>query len=264
MLSVQDLSFGYGRKTVGSHVGFDLHAGEVLCLLGPNGSGKTTLMKTLLGLLPAKGGTLTLDGRPLAAWSDRERAARIAYVPQAANIFFPFTVREVVLMGRAPRIDLFATPSAADRRLADAALDLLGIAHLAERRCDEISGGERQLASIARALAQEPRVLVMDEPTASLDFGNRIKLLERIRGLAATGVATLFSTHAPDEAFFSADRVVLLRRGGLLAVGAPTEVITAANMRTLYDIDVEVAYVDALKQYVCTPSIPSPRTGDRP
>jgi iron complex transport system ATP-binding protein len=214
-----------------------------------------------VGLLPAHEGTITLDGRPFDAWSDRERAQRIAYVSQTANIYFPFTVHEVVLMGRAPHVGLFGSPSVADRTRAIQALDALGIAHLAERRCDEISGGERQLVSVARALAQEPTVLIMDEPSASLDFGNRIKLLERLRSLADTGVACLFSTHAPEEAFLSADQALLLRRGGPLALGLPSEVITSETMRALYDVDVDVTFVAELQRYICTPSVPTHRPG---
>jgi iron complex transport system ATP-binding protein len=259
-IQAEHLAYGYGRRIVGEDVSLALAGGEVVCLLGPNGGGKTTLLKTLLGLLPAKGGRILLDGRALDRWSERERATRIAYVPQAASFYFPFSVRDVVLMGRAPRIGTFGVPSGADRDVAERCMALLGIDALADRRCDEISGGERQLALIARAMAQEPRVLVMDEPGASLDFGNRLRLLGHIRALAARGVAILFSTHAPDEAFAAADRVLLLAGGKPLTLGAPADVITPANLHRLYGVHVEAAYLDNLRRI---PSAP-PQAGDPP
>ncbi len=168
------LAFGYAGEPVGRDVDLALEGGEVLCLLGPNGSGKTTLFKTLLGLLKVQAGEITLDSVPLADWSRRRLAQVMAYVPQAAAGYFPFTVLETVLMGRTARLGLFATPSRRDRLVAEAALAAVGIEHLENHIFTRLSGGQRQLTLIARALAQEPRILVMDEPTASLDFGNQI------------------------------------------------------------------------------------------
>lgn len=248
-----DLAFGYGTRVVGSGVSFALEPGEVLCLLGPNGGGKTTLFKTLLGLLPAKAGRVVYDGEDVARWSRARLARTIAYVPQAHAAFFPFTVREVVLMGRASRLKAFASPGRADRAVADAALATLGIAHLAERIYTEISGGERQLALIARALAGEPRLLVMDEPTASLDFGNQARVLERVRRLSETGISVVLSTHDPDHAFLCADRVALLHGGRLVALGAPEATITRENLRLLYGVEVAVVPLPEHGRSVCTP-----------
>ena len=180
-LRVEKLSFGYGRMIVGNDVSFTLDAGEVLCLLGPNGAGKTTLFKTILGLVPPLGGTVMADGAAIHQWSRQSLARVFGYVPQAQLGFFPFTIREVVLMGRTARIGLFGTPSARDGEIADELLRLLNIDNLADRPYTDVSGGERQLALIARALAQEPQVLVMDEPTASLDFGNQVRVCRRSR-----------------------------------------------------------------------------------
>ncbi len=197
MLAVEDLAFGYGRRVIGSGVSFALGRGEVLCLLGPNGCGKTTLLKTLLGLLPAKAGRVLVEGSDLAGMRRRDVARRIAYVPQAHAAFFPFTVREVVVMGRASRLGPFAAPGAGDEAAAARSLDALGIGHLAHADYSRISGGERQLALIARALAGEPQLLVMDEPTASLDFGNQARVLTQVRRLSGSGITIVFSTHDP-------------------------------------------------------------------
>jgi len=254
-LAATDLAFGYRGVAVGRGVSLSLRTGEVLCLLGPNGGGKTTLLKTLLGLIPAHAGSITLDGRDLARFSRAELARRVGYVPQAHAAFFPFTVREVVLMGRAARVGLFSAPGARDRDVAYRVLDVLGITHLADRAYTQISGGERQMTLIARALAQEPEILVMDEPTANLDFGNQARVLERIDSLSSSGLAILLSTHDPDHAFACADSVALLHGGGLIAAGPPRETLTADTLKRLYGIDVTVSYLSEIGRHVCTPSL---------
>jgi iron complex transport system ATP-binding protein len=255
LLRVEDLAFGYGARTVGSGVSFALGAGEVLCLLGPNGGGKTTLLKTLLGLIPARSGSVSLGGAPLRGLSRAVIARTVASVPQAHTAFFPFTVREVVVMGRASRLGPFSAPGRSDETAAEGALARLGIGHLADAIYTEISGGERQLALIARALSGEPRLLVMDEPTASLDFGNQARVLGQIRRLARAGIAVLFSTHAPDHALLCADRVVALHGGGLAACGPPAATVTPALLRQLYGIDVVVGTVPGTTAPVCAPML---------
>lgn len=240
MLNAADLSFGFPGRTVGSGVSFALADGEVLCVLGPNGGGKTTLFRTLLGLLSPHGGSVRLDDTALTALSRREIARRIGYVPQAHAGAFAFTVSEMVLMGRTAHMNLFAAPSARDRETAARAIETLGIGHLAGRAFTEISGGERQLVLIARALAQEPRLLVMDEPTSSLDFGNQVRVLGHVRRLAAQGISVLLSSHQPDHALQCADRALLLCEGKALALGAPHDVIRPDTLRRLYGIDVRI------------------------
>jgi iron complex transport system ATP-binding protein len=255
MLRVEDLAFGYGRRNVGAGVSFGLDAGEVLCLLGPNGGGKTTLFKTLLGLLPVRAGRVELDGADLFRRSRREIARTVASVPQAHAAYFPFTVREVVVMGRASRLGPFASPGPSDAAAAERALATLGIGHLADRVYTEISGGERQLALIARALSGEPRLLIMDEPTASLDFGNQARVLGQIRRLARAGIAVLFSTHDPDHALLCADRVIALHDGRLAACGPPAATVTPALLRLIYGIDVVVTPVPGVAAPICAPVI---------
>ena len=250
-LEARGLGYGYPGRAVGRGLELALAAGEVLCVLGPNGGGKTTLFRTLLGLLEAQAGEVRIEGAPLGALPRAEVARRMGYVPQGSVAQFAFTVRDAVLMGRTAHVGLFAAPGAADRAAADAAIATLGIAALADRVITELSGGERQLAMIARALAQGARVLVLDEPTASLDFGNQVRVLREIRRLAAEGYAVVFSSHDPSHAFLAAGRVLLLARGGMLRQGAPGEVITAENLRAVYGVEVRVATLDGAR--VCLP-----------
>jgi len=255
-LEAQHLDFGYGARRVGHDVSLSVEAGEVLCLLGPNGSGKTTLFKTLLGLLPAQGGAVRVDEMDLRARARNEIARRVSYVPQAHAAFFPFTVEEVVLMGRTAHLGLFSSPSRRDREAARGAMARMQIEHLAASVYTRISGGERQLTLIARALAQEARVAVMDEPTANLDFGNQVRVLQHIQGLARSGIGVLLSTHDPDHAFICADRVAMLHDGRLARLGEPGATITPESLREIYGVEVAVVRVplgNGKERRVCIP-----------
>jgi iron complex transport system ATP-binding protein len=254
MLEVRDLAFGFPGRTVGREISFSLADGEVMCVLGPNGGGKTTLFRTLLGLLAKHSGSVLLEHAALESLSRVEIARRIGYVPQGHSAYFAFTVREFVLMGRTAHLGALASPGKSDLSIVDRVLESLEIAHLAERPVNQVSGGERQLALVARALAQEPRLLVMDEPTASLDFGNQVRILERMRILGGKGIAVLFSTHAPDHAFLAAQRVLLLAEGHALAIGAPEDVIRADTLKRLYGVSVQVLPLPG-GGHTCLPAI---------
>ena len=256
-LAARGLGFGFRDHVVGRALDCALAAGEVVCLLGPNGSGKSTLMRTLLGLLPRLAGEVTLDGRDLGAWPAAERARRLAWVPQAADSYFDFSLREMVEMGRTAHRGVFASPSPRDRDAAHAALERLGIAHLADRPIHGVSGGERQLALIARALATEAGYLVMDEPTANLDYGNQSRVLEEVARLRESGIGVLVSTHHPEHAFRLADRVLLLSGGSLAAQGPTLETLTPASLSALYGRPIEVAVVtlsDGTSRRICVPA----------
>jgi iron complex transport system ATP-binding protein len=239
-LRSEKLAFGYRRQAVGRDVDVRVRPREVLCLLGPNGSGKTTLFKTLLGLLPAQGGRIFLDGEDMSALSRGEIARKIAYVPQAHDAVFPYSVSDMVLMGRTVHRGLFSAPGREDRIKVEAALSGLGIAGLSDRDYTRISGGQRQLALIARALAQQTELMVMDEPTASLDFGNQVLVLEQLKRLAATGLGIVFSTHNPDHAFACATHVLVLDDGLTRAAGEPVEVLTEDLLSSVYGVEVRL------------------------
>ncbi|HUH87794.1 MAG TPA: ABC transporter ATP-binding protein [Pusillimonas sp.] len=235
-IEAEGLVIGYAGKAIGGPLDLQLEADTILCLLGPNGSGKTTLFKTLMGLIPALAGRLRINNKPVEKWSRRAFAQHVGYVPQAHDGVFPFTVKEVVLMGRSMHIGRYSVPGRVDHEVAEQCLQRLNITPLQDKPYNEISGGERQLTLIARALAQEPQVLIMDEPTASLDFGNQIRVLEHIRQLKRAGMAVLLSTHQPEHAMQAADRVALFRDGAIQHCGPPRQTMLPERLAWLYDL----------------------------
>lgn len=243
MLSVRDLKTGYGKTEIVHGVSFDLHEGEFGCIMGANGCGKTTTIKTILDILPALGGDVLVDGKSVFGMTNAERAQCFAYIPQSHTPPFPFTVADVVLLGRTPYIGAFAHIRESDRVIAYRALLQLGIENMAESIYTELSGGQQQLVLIARALAQQPKVLVMDEPTASLDFGNQQLVLSRMRRLTGDGTSVLMVSHDPGHAFFCADTVYMMKDGLLMAQGTPRETVTEENLKRMYGHAVCVADV---------------------
>ncbi|WP_226381673.1 ABC transporter ATP-binding protein [Falsiroseomonas ponticola] len=256
LLECEGLSIGHGARVVAQGIGFALEAGTVTVLLGPNGGGKTTLLRTLLGLIPPLAGRVLVAGEDLRGMARQAVARKIAYVPQAAPGGFAYRVLDVVAMGRAAHLPFFAQPGARDFAAARAALARLGMEGFAERRVTELSGGERQKVLIARALAQEAAVVVMDEPAASLDFGNQALLLREARRLAAEGHAVLMTTHHPDHAFLVADRVALLHGGVLEGPGAPAAMVTAERLAAIYGVPAVIGELGG--RMVCAPLLGGP------
>ena len=237
-LRARGVAFAYQNRTVLQDVNLDLVPGEVMSLLGSNGAGKSTLMRLLLGLLRPDRGEILLAGEALFSYRRTALARLLAYVPQAHATLFPYTVRDLVLMGRLPVRGMFRPVMHQDRAAATLAMEQLGVLALADRPCTELSGGELQLVLIARAVAQGARFLVLDEPTAGLDYGNQIRLLERMRLLADQGYAVLQTTHQPEHALLVSTRVALLEQGRIVDEGPPHAVVTAAAMQRLYGIGV--------------------------
>lgn len=240
-LELRNVACGYEKgHAILREVNFSVEAGDICCLLGPNGVGKTTLFKTILNLLHPLKGTIHLDGENTARWSAVKMAQNMAYVSQFHNPPFPYKVKDVVLLGRINSVGYFGRPSEMDYEIAEAAIADMGITHLRNIPYTDISGGERQLVMIARALAQEPKILVMDEPTANLDYGNMIRVISKIRGLKDKGYGIIMTTHSPDQAFLCESTVALLQRGAPLLFGYVAEVITEKNLRDAYGVSVKV------------------------
>ncbi len=256
MLRVSGLSAGYGKERVVDDVSFEVPDGCFCCIMGANGCGKTTTIKTILDILKPLGGSVELDGQNVFSLPHELRARYFAYIPQSHTPPFPFTVADVVLLGRTPYIGSFARVREKDRIIAYQALKQLSIEHLGDAVYTELSGGQQQLVLIARALAQQPRVLVMDEPTASLDFGNQQLVLSRMRKLTEDGTSVLMVTHDPAHALFCADTVVMMAKGGVMATGTPRQTITEENLFALYGHRVCVADVvlpDGTLARTCVP-----------
>jgi iron complex transport system ATP-binding protein len=252
LLVAENVSFGFPEKPVLQNISLTVHKGEIISLLGPNGSGKTTLLKTLLGLYQLDKGRVLFEGRSIASLRKKSLARNIAYVPQVHRASFAYRVIDVVLMGRIPHKTFFSRFSPADLEIALDSLDKLSILHLKDKPYTQISGGERQLTLIARAMTQEAHTFIMDEPANGLDYGNQIKLLEGLMDLGDEGYTFVKSTHFPDHALWIADRVIMLKEGSIIADGAPDDVITSENLFALYGREVNVhALRDNFK--VCIP-----------
>jgi iron complex transport system ATP-binding protein len=254
-LQLRGVACGYTTPIL-NNISFSVQTGQICCLLGPNGVGKTTLFKTILGLLKPLSGHVFMDGEDTARFSARVAARDMAYVSQFHTPPFPYKVREVVLLGRLSQVGYFGKVSAHDQEIAERAMEDMGILHLRDTVYTDISGGERQLVMIARALAQEPKFLIMDEPTASLDYGNMVRVVAKIRALKSRGIGVILTTHSPDQAFLYESQVALLRRGGEVVFGPAAEVINERNMRDAYGIETKIVeFFDATGRLVrmCSP-----------
>ena len=239
-LNVENLSFSYGKHQVLHEVSFAAQAGELLAILGPNGAGKTTLFKCVMGLERRYTGNVLAEGADLSSLSPRERAHRVAAIPQAHPLSFRYSAFDMVLMGTSHGLSPFAIPGEKEREMARAAMERVHIWPLRERPFDQLSGGEQQLVFIARALAQQAKILLMDEPTSSLDYGNRLLVLGVARDLARSEYTVLLSTHDPQHALWFADRALALQEGRVLALGTPREVVTPPLLSALYGRQIEL------------------------
>ncbi len=224
----------------------------VFGILGPNGSGKTTLLYLLLGLHTPQGGTVLIDGQPHLGMPKGDSSRLMGLVPEREHVPFDFPVSDYVLLGRAPHLGLLQRPGRQDREAAQAALEATGIAHLAARPFPSLSGGERQLTTLARALAQKPRILLLDEPTSHLDLSNKDRVLRVIRALRDEGVTVVLTTHDPNGDTAVTDHVALMREGSIVAAGPTRQVLTAQNLSTAYGLPVQVIYIQG-RPVVLTP-----------
>ncbi len=256
---INQLSFAYSLRDVLKNITLSMESGQLLAVLGPNGTGKTTLFRCILGLQTQYKGTIQIDGVDAHTLTARELAHRIAYIPQTHGLAFGYSVQDMVLMGTTHNVSSLGVPKQKELDAVKAALEKLGISHLIDQNFAKLSGGEQQLVLIARALAQNAKTLLMDEPTASLDYGNQTLVLRQVRSLADEGYTILLSTHNPQHALWYADRAVALVGGSVAAFGPPGEVVDAKLIEQLYGV--EVLLVETAQGPLITPVIKAEERG---
>lgn len=253
-MRIENLHFSYGNHEVLKGVSFGVEDRGFVSLLGPNGAGKSTLFRCMLGLLEPSAGSVHICGRDIRNMPPAELSYRVAYIPQSHTPVFNFSVFDMVLMGTTAQMPRFASPGKKQKALAEAALERMGISHLRNRGCSNISGGERQLALIARAIAQQAKILVMDEPSASLDYGNKLRVMETVKSLTQDDYTIIQSTHDPDQAYLYSDQILALYDGKILACGTPRDTVSSELISALYGVDVEVCRMHRDNIRICIPA----------
>jgi len=253
VLKVQQAAFSYGSggREIFSDVSFTLKPGQILSIIGPNGSGKSTLLNCLAALLKLSAGEIFFEGKPQNTFKKKELARIIGYVPQQYTLSYGYSVRDYAVMGCAPHIGILASPGEREYARADAALERMGISFLAERPYTEISGGERQQATIARVLVQNPKIIMMDEPTSALDYGNQMRTIQLIKDLAKQNYAVVLTTHTPDHAIMLDGTVGLLDRRGKLSVGSVSDIMKEDTLKKIYRTDLKLVYVPEAGRVTC-------------
>jgi iron complex transport system ATP-binding protein len=240
-VEVKNAAFAY-REGKNIFTGINLQAleNDILCILGPNGCGKTTLLKCMSGILKLNSGAILLNGLSLNSLKRHQIASIMGYIPQEHSSGFAYSVLDIVLMGRAPHLSIFSTPSEKDYFIAEEAIEMVGGSHLKDKKYTEISGGERQLILIARTLAQQPKMLLLDEPTSHLDFRNQTLILKLVKKLAKGGLGVIMTSHFPDHALAYSGQIALMHNGNFVAQGNPGEVVNEANLEKIYGIGVKI------------------------
>lgn len=256
IFEVKNISYTYPgmKKKTLDGCSLTLEKGEILSILGPNGAGKSTLLHCLCGLLRPQEGEIFLEGEDIRGMSVKQMARQVGYVQQSHHPVFGYTVLHFVMMGCAPRLGMFQRPSQSEEKQARKALDSLGIGHLAEKPYTDISGGERQQATIARALVQDPQAVLFDEPTAHLDFGKQLLILKRIREMAGRGYAAVMTTHNPDHVLLLGGMVAILDKTGKLETGTVEELLTEERLTDLYQTRLQLRYAEEFSREVCAAS----------
>ncbi|MFA5501964.1 MAG: ABC transporter ATP-binding protein [Sulfurovaceae bacterium] len=240
IINIKDLHFAYSKNRILDGIDFNINHGEVISLLGPNGCGKSTLIRLILKLINFSHGEILINNKTIHNYSHKEIAQHIAYIPQYHNVPFNYTVLEMVMMGRISKLGFFATPSNKDREIAYESLKHIGIDNLSSRPFGQLSGGQKQMVLLARALTQEVNTFIMDEPVSGLDYGNQIRLLELISELSRQGYTFLKTTHYPDHALLVSSRVVVMNHGKIIANGKPHDVITTPMIQDVYGIGADL------------------------
>ncbi|MFB6800141.1 ABC transporter ATP-binding protein [Peribacillus butanolivorans] len=262
-IEVQGGNYFYARRKeevpylYQTDINFSLNDGEIMAILGPNGAGKTTMLKCITGLLDWKKGQTFIDGKPLPSLSRKTVWKRIGYVPQAHNMVFGFTLEELVIMGRAPYISALAQPSVKDREVAHLALETVGIGHLAGKSCNTVSGGELQLALIARTLVSDPEVLILDEPESHLDVQKQVVILQTLKRLSQEKkISCIINTHYPNHAFFLADHVLMTAKQKPVVYGEVQEVMTESRMKEYFGIEMKKIIYEEDENFLIETMVP--------
>lgn len=251
-LEAKGVSFSYtDASPVFRDISFSLFPGDILTLLGPNGSGKSTLLDCLCGLLTIDEGIISIDGEDYSSLSRTEIARRVGYVPQTHAPDFDFPVRDYVVMGRAPYLNLLKVPGRREYEITDTALETLGITRLGDKLYSKISGGERQQVQIARVLVQEPEIIMLDEPTSHLDYGNQIKILKLVTALSDRGITVIMTTHMPDHPILLEGMVGILDGKGGMKMGKAGEVVNERDLMNMYRVDLRLVYIKELDRVAC-------------
>jgi len=244
ILEIKNAICGYKNNVILDNLSFQVNKGDILSIMGANGIGKTTLFKTILGHLKLLNGEILIHGKDIKSLTSKEKAKQIAYVPQAHIPPFPFKVIDVVAMGRTSHISVFRSPSKEDMEIAEECLNTVNILYLQDKSYTEVSGGERQLVLIARALAQKSGILIMDEPTANLDFGNQTRILDQIRELSKQGLTIIYTTHFPEHAFLCSSQVLVIKGKDDFVIGNAGEIITSELIKEVYHVDAFVKEIE--------------------
>ena len=243
-LKIENGSFYYKKNvSVFENINFEVNSGEILAILGPNGAGKTTMLRCITGMLRWKSGKSLLDEEDIASMAPRKLWSKVAYVPQAKSVSSAYTALEMVLLGRSSHLNVFQAPKQSDVDKAMEVLAFLGIEKLAHKKCSEVSGGELQMILIAKALASEPEVLILDEPESNLDFKNQLVVLDAMSNLAARGMACIFNTHYPAHALQRAQKSLILSKGGKYVFGDTLSVVTEENIRKAFGVDAVIGEI---------------------
>lgn len=244
-LTVENGSFSYQKgNMIFENINFSVDSGEILAILGPNGAGKTTLLRCITGMLKWKDGRSTLDGENIAGMSAKKQWSKMAYVPQAKAVSSSYTAFEMVLLGRSSHLNAFSAPKKADIEKAESVMKLLGISALADKKCSEISGGELQMVLIARALASEPKVLILDEPESNLDFKNQLVVLNAMTKLAESGMTCVFNTHYPAHALQRTNKSLILSKGGAYVFGDTAVVVNEENIQKAFGVQAVIGEIE--------------------
>lgn len=246
VLSFNSIYYSYSnaKHPAVEEFSFQVQSTDIITVLGPNGSGKTTLLNLSLGLLQPQKGHIHLQGQSLAQLNRRHIGTQVALVPQSEQINFDYTVLDYLLIGRTPYLTLFQTPQDSDLVAVHQAMETIGISSLALKRVTELSGGELQLVLVARALAQQPALILLDEPTSHLDLANKSRLIHTLRKLQSQGITTLLTTHDPQMANRLATKVILMKAGKVYQAGVPSKVLTSTHLSSTYDVPVKVKHID--------------------